>query len=113
MVAALARLQGAATDLRPLMQEIGEQLAESTKRRFDTATAPDGSVNRPGASTIDARRGEWTSLSLAIWVSHLRSASLAPLVSRLDPQVEISNRHSVMTCPLRAQERKASSSSTG
>jgi phage gpG-like protein len=33
--------------LRPAMLEIGEDLAESTKRRFATATAPDGSAWAP------------------------------------------------------------------
>lgn len=32
-----------ATDLRPLMQRLGEHLIETTKQRFDTSTAPDGS----------------------------------------------------------------------
>jgi phage virion morphogenesis protein len=28
--------------MRPVMKEVGEELAESTKRRFETSTAPDG-----------------------------------------------------------------------
>lgn len=40
---ALTRLQSRTSDLSPLMHDIGEHLTETTKRRFDTATAPDGS----------------------------------------------------------------------
>lgn len=39
---ALSRLQRKTSDLSPLMHEIGEYLTETTKRRFDTSTAPDG-----------------------------------------------------------------------
>lgn len=35
--------------LRPALREIGEDLAESTKRRFATSTAPDGSRWAPNA----------------------------------------------------------------
>jgi len=43
VVAALERLARATTDLKPVMQDIGEALVVSTKRRFTTSTAPDGS----------------------------------------------------------------------
>lgn len=39
----LDRLQAMGANQQPLMQEIGEQLVETTKQRFDTSTAPDGS----------------------------------------------------------------------
>lgn len=41
--AALGALSRRAGDLRPALKLIGETLAESTKRRFATSTAPDGS----------------------------------------------------------------------
>jgi phage gpG-like protein len=45
--------------MRPVMMEIGEELAESTRRRFATATAPDGSPWKPLASgTVLARHRE-------------------------------------------------------
>lgn len=47
----LARLQARASDLRPAMQDIGEHPAETTKRRFATATAPDGSRWAPNSRT--------------------------------------------------------------
>lgn len=37
------------TKMQPLMQDIGEFLAESTKQRFQTSTAPDGSRWLPNA----------------------------------------------------------------
>lgn len=39
---ALADMAGRCDDLRPALSDIGELLAESAKRRFATATAPDG-----------------------------------------------------------------------
>ena len=38
----LAALTQRTQDLRPALREIGEDIAESTKRRFASATAPDG-----------------------------------------------------------------------
>jgi phage virion morphogenesis protein len=61
VVAALARLDAGLRDPRPLMQEIGELLVESTKDRFKAGTAPDGSAWAPKTqATRDAyaRRGE-------------------------------------------------------
>ena len=40
---ALNQLAARTKNLRPALMEIGEDLVESTKRRFATATAPDGS----------------------------------------------------------------------
>lgn len=47
--AALSELTKRGTDLRPLMQELGEYLSETTKQRFQTSTAPDGSRWAPNA----------------------------------------------------------------
>lgn len=47
----LDRLQALASDQRPLMQEIGEHLVETTKQRFDTGTAPDGTSWAPNTQT--------------------------------------------------------------
>jgi phage gpG-like protein len=46
---ALSALAKRGTDLRPLMQELGEYLTETTKQRFQTSTAPDGSRWAPNA----------------------------------------------------------------
>lgn len=43
------KLAAAGANLRPLMQEIGEALAETTKQRFQTSTAPDGTSWAPNA----------------------------------------------------------------
>ncbi|MFO1495141.1 MAG: phage virion morphogenesis protein [Lysobacterales bacterium] len=49
--AMLSRMERLGVDLRPLMQEIGEQLTESTKQRFATGTAPDGTQWAPNAQS--------------------------------------------------------------
>lgn len=41
------RLREAAVDLAPAFREAGEALAETTKQRFESATAPDGSAWAP------------------------------------------------------------------
>lgn len=46
---ALEQLRARAADLKPALNEIGEHLAETTKRRFDTSTAPDGSRWAPNS----------------------------------------------------------------
>lgn len=53
--AAFARLEQAATQLQPVMQEIGEFLAETTKQRFQTGTAPDGSRWAPNTEVTYVR----------------------------------------------------------
>lgn len=44
VLSALDRLRQAAVDPAPALREIGEKLVESTKQRFVSATAPDGSA---------------------------------------------------------------------
>ncbi|MDZ4239441.1 MAG: phage virion morphogenesis protein [Hydrogenophaga sp.] len=44
-----------AKDFRPVLAEIGEDMAESTKRRFATTTAPDGTPWAPNSATTLAR----------------------------------------------------------
>jgi phage gpG-like protein len=39
---ALTRLQGRMSNMTTVMNDIGEHLVETSKRRFDTSTAPDG-----------------------------------------------------------------------
>lgn len=48
---AFARLVQAGTQMQPLMQEIGEFLAETTKQRFQTSTGPDGHRWAPNTET--------------------------------------------------------------
>lgn len=48
---ALKHLQSRTSDLSPLMHEIGEYLTETTKRRFDISTAPDGTPWAPNSPT--------------------------------------------------------------
>lgn len=44
-----------ARDMRPVLAEIGEDMAESTKQRFDSATAPDGTAWAPNSALTLAR----------------------------------------------------------
>jgi phage gpG-like protein len=53
--ATLARLEAAGRDLSRILLKVGEGIMERTKRRFDTATAPDGTPWAANArSTIEA-----------------------------------------------------------
>jgi phage gpG-like protein len=53
VVAALGKLAGRCSDMRPAMDDIGEYMIESIKKRFATGTAPDGSKWAPNkTSTI-------------------------------------------------------------
>lgn len=54
---ALDRLAALLDDLAPVMREIGEYLRESTKQRFSTGTAPDGSRWAPKSPVTMARYG--------------------------------------------------------
>ena len=49
VIEALQGLFMRASDLRPALLEIGEDLAESTRRRFVTSTAPDGTPWAPNS----------------------------------------------------------------
>lgn len=54
---ALDRLAALIDDLTPVMQNIGEYLVDSTKERFQTGTAPDGSRWAPKSPVTMARYG--------------------------------------------------------
>ncbi|MDF0377688.1 phage virion morphogenesis protein [Methylophilus sp. YYY-1] len=56
VLAALGRLAEGAANPRPAFLAIGEDWVESTKRRFDTGTAPDGSQWAPNKPTTLARK---------------------------------------------------------
>ena len=49
--AALQRLRARSDNLGPVLKAIGEDLVESTKQRFATATAPDGTPWAPNTET--------------------------------------------------------------
>lgn len=59
VIARLDEIIAQVSDLSPAMLAIGEHLAETTKQRFSTSTAPDGSKWKPNApATILARLNE-------------------------------------------------------
>jgi len=51
VLAALERLSRATAQPRPALLAIGESMVESTKKRFETSTAPDGSRWTPNSET--------------------------------------------------------------
>lgn len=59
--AALDRVARAVTDMRPVMQDIGEEMVVATRNRFGAGTAPDGTPWAPKSPTTIAayeRRGD-------------------------------------------------------
>lgn len=56
-LAYLGQLQARLADLTPVMQDLGEYGVESTKRRFATGTAPDGTPWAANSLTTLARYG--------------------------------------------------------
>lgn len=48
-------LAARARDMRPVLREIGEDMTESTKQRFSTATDPDGNAWAPNSAVTLAR----------------------------------------------------------
>ena len=54
----LQQLQQAATDISPALRAIGEVMVESTKRRFETGTDPQGNLWKENkASTLEHKVG--------------------------------------------------------
>ncbi|MEZ5752850.1 MAG: phage virion morphogenesis protein [Paracoccaceae bacterium] len=55
VLSALDRVARAVTDMTPVMEDIGEEMVDTTKNRFVTGTSPDGSAWAPkSAATIAA-----------------------------------------------------------
>ena len=54
--AALAKLTAAVKDTTPLMRDIGEHLLNSTRERFRTQTAPDGTHWAPLSTSTKRRK---------------------------------------------------------
>lgn len=62
VVDALQRLTARVQNLSPALKEIGEDLAKSTKERFRTGTAPDGTPWAPNSSvTVAIYNGRFAS----------------------------------------------------
>jgi phage virion morphogenesis protein len=53
----LQEILGRSEDLRPLLLEIGEDETVSTKHRFDTLTAPDGTAWQANSTLVIERKG--------------------------------------------------------
>ncbi len=57
VIAALQRLRDRVGNIRPALNDIGEAISESTKRRFGTLTAPDGSHWAANSDVTIERKG--------------------------------------------------------
>lgn len=58
VLAAMQRLARSAANPRPLLLALGEELTKSTKKRFETSTAPDGTKWAPNKpSTLKRKKG--------------------------------------------------------
>jgi phage gpG-like protein len=55
VLAALKQLRERTSNMHPALKEIGEELVESTKRRFETSTGPDGSSWQKNGPVTTAR----------------------------------------------------------
>ena len=56
VVTAINRMIQASTDLAPLLYNIGEDLLNTTRQRFDDEQAPDGTAWEPLSETTKARK---------------------------------------------------------
>lgn len=61
---ALSQVASGAANLRPAMQDVGEYLLVTTRKRFETGTAPDGSRWAPNSQAtmlayLGSRSGVW------------------------------------------------------
>jgi phage virion morphogenesis protein len=58
VMAAMQKLAHSAANLRPPLLALGEELTKSTKKRFETSTAPDGTKWAPNKpSTLKRKKG--------------------------------------------------------
>lgn len=57
VIAALKELESKAVDLKPVFQDIGEYLTVSTRERFQTKEAPDGTPWASNSQLTQARKG--------------------------------------------------------
>lgn len=79
---ALKALADAGKDLRPALQDIGELLVDSTKQRFGTSTAPDGTPWAPNSPA-----------TLVRWMRRGGSGVKRPLIGNGKSLLEQISRH--------------------
>lgn len=101
---ALNALQRRVGDMTPAMQDIGEHLTETSKRRFDTSTAPDGRRWAPNTQTTLLRylggyKGSYAQSGKLTSRGAARVASKKPLIGESRSLMSTLNyqadRHSV------------------
>jgi phage virion morphogenesis protein len=85
VLAALEQLRARAADLKPALADIGELLAESTKRRFGASTGPDGRRWAQNSQVtilqyLGRYKGSYTKKGALSSKGAARSASKKPLI---------------------------------
>ncbi|GBL46273.1 phage virion morphogenesis protein [Sulfuriferula multivorans] len=85
VIEALNQLRARTSHMLPLMQDIGELLSETTKRRFDTSTAPDGTRWAVNSEVTILRylgdnKGSYTKAGNLSKAGKQRSGSKRPLI---------------------------------
>lgn len=85
VIEALEDLRGKVGNMKPALRDIGEYLTETTKRRFDTGTAPDGSNWPANTQTtilnyLGAYKGSHKKAGKISKAGTARSAAKKPLI---------------------------------
>ncbi len=85
VLAALRQLSSKSSNLANVLADIGEHLTETTKRRFDTSTAPDGTKWAPNTQTtilqhLGAYKGSYTKAGKISSKGISRVTSKKPLI---------------------------------
>lgn len=85
VIAALRQIAGRLGDVAPGLKAIGETLTESTKRRFDTGTGPDGAQWAPNSPVtilkyLGAYKGSFTKTGRISAKGADRAISKRPLI---------------------------------
>lgn len=85
VLAALEQLRARAADLKPVLADIGEHLAETTKRRFGASTGPDGRRWAPNSSVtilqyLGRYKGSYTKKGALSSKGAARQAGKKPLI---------------------------------
>jgi phage gpG-like protein len=111
---ALSRLAASTQNLRPALQDIGELLVDSTKRRFGTSTGPDGQRWAPNSQVTILRylglnKGSFSKRGGLTKNGAARSAGKKPLIGdsgdlsrQIYPVLEGSNTLLIGSSPIYA-----------
>lgn len=88
--AVLAALETSLADMSPVMEDLGEYLVTSTKARFPTGTAPDGTKWAPKSQATLARYGAKKSNRVDVRPLYGPSGMLSRMIFHSASQTEVS-----------------------